>query len=484
MENRFYIATSIPYVNARPHMGHTLDALYGDVLARHYRNNDNQVILQVGTDENGQKLYQKACEQGKTANEWIAELRPVFEDFFNKLNVSFDVFTKTSEKSHHLAAQELWKRAEKSGDIYKKKYAGLYCVGCESFKLPEDLVDGKCPDHLKEPERVEEENYFFALSKYEGYLKELFNAKKDFVYPKNSYNEALKMLEGGLEDVSISRPKARLPWGVPVPGDEEHVMYVWFDALTNYLTALGFPEESNKMKEFWPPKVEIVGKDNNRWHTLLWPAMLKSAGLQPPEKVLVHYYVLGKGGIKMSKTIGNVIDPIAMIERYGSDPFRYYMLTRIPLAADGSFDDVQFDQVYETELGNDLGNLVQRTISMINKYEAKVGLPGELSVDVVGPSGKSIRDDVDAKIEKFEFAGALDEIWKVIRELNAEIDRSKPWEVAKADPKKLSEILSFIYENLWGVAELMEPFMPETSEKILEQLKSLEPKPLFPRKED
>lgn len=481
LKNKFYIATSIPYVNAKPHLGHTLDALYGDVLARYYRGKDFEVILQVGADENGQKLYQKACEMGKKPEQWIAELRPTFEKFFNQLEISYDVFTKTSEQAHQKAAQELWKRAEKSGDIYKKKYSGLYCVGCESFKLPEDLVDGKCPDHQTEPEKVEEENYFFALSKYQDYLKKLFHENSNFVFPKNSYNEASKMLEGGLEDVSISRPKARLPWGVPVPGDGEHVMYVWFDALTNYLTALGFPENEQKMSKFWPPDVEIVGKDNNRWHSLLWPAMLKSAGLEPPKTVLVHYYVLGKGGIKMSKTIGNVVDPIKMMEKYGADAFRYYMLTRIPLGADGSFDEEQFDQIYQSELGNDLGNLLQRTLTMVNKYNLQVE-PAKATVEE--DANMLPLDTLDKFMKKFGFSEALDRIWSAVRFCNKIIEDQKPWELAKTDRKKLEDVMQILSEYLYRIAINLDPFMPETAEKMKDQLETLKPEPLFPRLEE
>lgn len=482
-KDKFYIATSIPYVNAKPHMGHTMDVLYGDILARHYRAKDFEVILQAGVDENGQKLYQKAVGQGKTPEEWVSELRPVFVDFFEKLEINYDVFTQTSSKKHHLAAQELWRRAAEKGDIYKKKYSGLYCVGCESFKLPEDLVDGKCPDHLTAPEKIEEENYFFALSKYQDYLKKLFEENPDFVYPKNSFNEAQKMLESGLEDVSISRPKSRLPWGVPVPNDPDHVMYVWFDALTNYLTALGFPNDKEKMDKFWPPDVEIVGKDNNRWHTLLWPAMLESGGLKPPKKVLVHYYILGKGGIKMSKTIGNVVDPVKLLNKFGGDTLRYFILTKIPMDSDGAIDLEHFETVYNTELANDLGNLVQRTISMINKYEAEVGLPETLSIDLQGDHGRTTRDLVDENTEGLHFEQALSIVWEIIRDLNAEIDKSRPWELAKTDQKALSQHLSFIYQNLFGVAELLAPFMPQTAEKIKTQLKTLKPAPIFPRLE-
>ncbi len=474
-KNKFYIVTSIPYANAKPHLGHTLDVLYGDVLARYYRSLGYDVILQAGIDENGQKLYQKAKEMGATPENWIKDLRPVFKDFFEKLNISYDEFTQTSEKdTHHVAAQEMWERANKSGDIYKKKYSGLYCVGCESFKLKEDLVDGKCPDHQKEPEKIEEENYFFKLSKYENFLKEHFKKNLDFVYPKNSYNEAMGMLKTGLSDVSISRPKTRLPWGVPVPGDEEHVMYVWFDALTNYLTALGFPKNKEKFEKYWPADVEIVGKDNNRWHTLLWPAMLKSAGLKLPKIVIVHSFIIAKGGLKMSKTIGNVVEPIEIINKYGTDPFRYYLLTRIPMDHDGSFDEELQKQIYETELGNELGNLLQRTISMINKYNIKISVN----------KPKTIGDCQKELMESFEFSKRLENIWSVIRDGNRFIEDNKPWELSKTDLNKLKEVLQEVYDMLVTVADQLDPFLPDTSDKMKKQLKSLKPEPLFPRIEE
>jgi methionyl-tRNA synthetase len=469
MANKYYIATSIPYVNAKPHIGHTLDVLYGDVLARHYRSLGYDVILQAGVDENGQKLYQKACEQKKTVEEWISELRPVFVDFFKKLEISYDVFTQTSDAKHHAAAQELWTRAVSKGDIYKKKYSGLYCVGCESFKIEDDLVDGKCPDHQTVPEKIEEENYFFALSKYENYLKELFE-NTDFVYPNNSYKEALSMLEGGLEDVSVSRPKARLPWGVPVPKDPDHVMYVWFDALTNYLTALGFPDDEKKMKKFWPPDMEIVGKDNNRWHTLLWPAMLKSGDLEPPKKVLVHSHILGKGGIKMSKTIGNVVDPVEVMDKYSGDVLRYFLLSKIPMDSDGAIDLEHLDVVYNTELANDLGNLLQRTLVMATKYGLE---PRDYKVDIM----PGVIKDMD----NLRFGSALEKIWQLIRETNSLIEHEKPWELAKNDEKKLFEVLDKLLTNLSVVAISLEPFMPQTAQNIKEQLISRKPEVLFPR---
>lgn len=477
MKNKFYIATSIPYPNAKPHMGHTLDPLYGDVLARYYRQKGKTVLLQVGLDEHGQKLYQKAQEEGKTVEGWLGEMRPIFQEFLVRLGVDYQVFTHTSDVEHHYpACQELWRRAKANGDIYKKKYKGLYCVGCESFKTPEELIDGKCPDHLIKPEEIEEENYFFALSKYEKFLKDHLKKNPDFVFPQNSLNETLGILDGGLEDVSISRPKSRLPWGVPVPDDDDHVMYVWFDALTNYLTAVGFPNDKKKMADFWPPDIEIVGKDNNRWHTLLWPAMLKSAGLELPKKILVHYYVLGKGGLKMSKTIGNVVDPVEMIDLYGTDPFRYFMLSKIPIDTDGSFDPEQFSQVYQSELGNDLGNLVQRTLSMINRYSVKVKYKEGLACNGDSCIGKSI--------EELDFDKALEKLWSCVRANNKLIEDEKPWELAKTDPKKLAEVLGKIFDFLCIFSVQIEPFMPETAEKLKKQLIGLKPDPLFPRIEN
>lgn len=474
-ENKFYIVTSIPYANAKPHIGHTLDVLYGDVLARYYRGIGYDVILQAGIDENGQKIYQKAKELGEEPKAWIKKHRPIFKEFFKLLNISYDVFTQTSEvETHHKAAQEMWRRAKENGDIYKKKYSGLYCVGCESFKTKDDLVDGKCPDHDKEPEKIEEENYFFKLSNYEDFLKKHFKENPDFVYPKNSYNEAMGMLKTGLEDVSISRPRTRLPWGVPVPDDEDHVMYVWFDALTNYLTALGFPTNEEKFNKYWPIDVEIVGKDNNRWHTLLWPAMLESAGLEVPKKVIVHYYVLAKGNKKMSKTIGNVIDPVDVISKYGADPVRYYLLTRIPMNTDGSLDLELFNNVYETELGNELGNLLQRTLSMIGKYK----------VNVKKSKPKEIGDCQKRLIEGFKFNECLEEVWKVIRKGNQFIEENKPWELAKSDERKLADVLQEVYDMLITVSHNLGPFLPETSERMKKQLETLKPEPIFPRLEE
>lgn len=471
MPKKYYIATAIPYANGAPHMGHPMQPLYGDVLARHYREKGYDVFFLVGLDENGQSVYNKAKCAGVDVRDFTEDVRKKFMELHKKLNDTYDGFIRTTdEKNHWPTAQEIWRRAEVNGDIYKKNYKGLYCVGCEEFKLERDLVDGKCPDHLTKPEEIEEENYFFALSKYQDFLLGLFKNNKDFVYPQNKYNEAHQIIKGGLEDVSISRPKTRLPWGVPVPGDDSHVMYVWFDALTNYLSGIGFTSDKKKFNKYWPADIQIMGKDNNKWHSILWPAMLESAGLEIPNLTFVHSYVLGKGNIKMSKTIVNVVNPIEMIDKYGTDAFRYFILAKIPIETDGAFDEDHFREVYNSELAGGLGNLLQRTLTMVDKYGVKIDL-----------KNNTVNKDVSEDIEKLRFNEALASVWGIIRSCDQAIDKEKPWELAKTDKTKLTVVLNDIYSKLAIIAEAIAPFMPETSEKMKKQLKTLKPEPLFPR---
>ncbi len=471
MKKKTYIVTSIPYANGKPHMGHTLDALYGDVLNRYYKSQGQDSVLQIGIDENGQKVYQKAQSENLTTQQWLSKIRPVFLDFAKKMNIDYQIYTKTSDQKNHFpAAQEMWQRSAKNGDIYKKNYKGLYCVGCEAFVTKDDLINGKCPDHQKKPEKLEEENYFFALSKYRNFLKNYFDKHKKFVQPKNYYREAYNLIDK-LEDVSISRSKKRLPWGVPVPGDKNHVMYVWFDALINYLSGVGFPKDIKKFNQYWPADVEIIGKDNNRWHSLLWPAMLKSAGLAIPKVILIHGHITAKGGVKMSKTIGNVVDPFEMINKHGTDAFRYYLLSRIPLNSDGAFDEEMFIEVYSSDLAGGLGNLLQRTLTMVNKYKVK---PNKITTNVPVKN-------IHKFIETFEFSRALEKIWLQIKYCDQYIEKHKPWQLAKENAKKLPEVLGLVVHYLKNISEQLYPFMPQTSERMKKQLKSLKPKPLFPR---
>jgi methionyl-tRNA synthetase len=478
MHKKNYIVTSIPYANGNPHMGHTLDALYGDVLNRYYKMKGADSVLQVGIDEHGQKVYQKAQSEKVSIEDWLKKIRPVFLDFEKKLNIDYQIFTQTSDKENHFpAAQEMWKRAQKNGDIYKKNYKGLYCVGCEAFVTKDDLIDDKCPDHQKEPEELEEENYFFALSKYRKFLKNHFDKYKNFVYPKNYYHEAYNLIDK-LEDVSISRPKERLPWGVPVPNDDKHVMYVWFDALINYLSGIGFPNDIKKFNQYWPADIEIIGKDNNRWHSLLWPAMLKSAELDIPKTILIHGHITAKGGVKMSKTIGNVIDPVEVIDKYGADAFRYYLLSRIPLDNDGTFDKDMFHDVYIADLVNGLGNLFQRTLTMINKYNIKIDL------NKIDSREDLFRDSIEERIKQFNFMSALELISSMADSANEKIEKGQPWQLAKEDKlEDLKVLLNDIYFILVCISKNIYPFMPETSERMKIQLKTLKPEPLFPRME-
>lgn len=473
MAKKTYIVTSIPYANGSPHMGHTLDPLYGDVLNRHYRMQGQDSVLQIGLDENGQKVYQKACSENITIKEWLSKIRPVFLDFAKKMGIDYQIYTKTSDENIHFpAAQEMWRRAKKNGDIYKKNYKGLYCVGCEAFVSKNDLTNGKCPDHQKEPEQLEEENYFFALSRYRKFLKDYFDKHKNFVQPKNYYHEAYNLIDN-LEDISISRPKKRLPWGVPVPDDKEHVIYVWFDALINYLSGIGFPNDIKKFNEYWPADVEIIGKDNNRWHSLLWPAMLKSAGLEIPKVILIHGHITAKGGVKMSKTIGNVVDPVEIIDKYGTDAFRYYLLSRIPLDNDGAFDKDIFHEVYNSDLVNGLGNLLQRNLVMMNKYKVKPMNFSKTRLDIA----------INKLIENFQFNEALVRIWSLVKSSDKFLEEKKPWElgVKVINTNEVGSILQYVYSNLLKIAEYLYPFMPQASKKMKQQLKTLKPEPLFPR---
>lgn len=473
---KFYITTSIPYANGDPHMGHTLDPLYADIISRFRKQKGDDVFFLVGLDENGQKVYQTACERKMNVTEWTKYLKPKFKNFNKKLGNEYNDFIQTSDrKKHHLTAQEIWRMAEARGDIYKKPYKGLYCVGCESFKIETELEDGKCPDHLTKPEEIEEENYFFSLSKYQKFLLEYFEKNPDFVYPKTRYNEAYQMVKNGLEDISISRPKERLPWGVPVPSDDSHVMYVWFDALTCYLSGIGFAADKKKFEKYWPADLQIVGKDNNRWHSILWPAMLESASLKLPKKVFVHGYILGKGGIKMSKTIGNVIDPVEMIDEYGTDAFRYYLAAKMAPESDFVFTEEHLREVYNSDLSNGLGNLVQRVAVMIEKY-----LDGKI------PEGHTEVDRVpfERHMDTLELHKAVEYIWSELKGLDQYIEEEKPWELFKEKNSRLDEVLGNLVASIKVLNEMLAPFMPETSKKIakiFEGEKIKVGKPLFPR---
>ena len=471
-KEKFYLTTAIPYANASPHIGFALELLYTDVMARYQQLLGKDVYFLTGTDVHGQKMYKTAKEKGLAVEEFSDQNSAEYESLADQWNIINNDFIRTSEKRHEFGAQEFWKAAEKSGDIYKKKYSGLYCVGCEAFKTEKDLVDGKCPDHNKEPELLEEENYFFKLSKYQEPLEFLFEKNKNFVYPESRYNEMYNVLKSGLEDISISRAKDKLPWGVPVPGDDTQVMYVWFDALTNYITALGYGTKDKKLfKKYWPADAHVIGKEINRFHSLLWPAMLMSVGLELPKTIAVHGWMTVDGH-KMSKTIGNVINPLEIITRYPLESVRYFLMREIPFDNDGDYTESKFKDRFNADLANGLGNLTNRVLSMVIKYcDGKVPKVEEKDEELIKYLSGEIWPTYRKHMDAWRFDRALETVSKFITHCDQMISDKKPWAMAKES--KMSEVSDLLYhlcESLRHIAVMIWPVMPETSEKILTQL--------------
>lgn len=471
MKKTFYLTTAISYANAAPHIGHAIELLYGDVMVRYKRLLGNETRFLTGTDEHGQKVYKTAKDNGKSAEEFAGEISAQFQELADEWNISNDDFIRTTEERHIKGAEKLWQLAEASGDIYKKSYTGLYCVGCERFITEKDLVNGKCPDHQKEPEQITEENYFFRLSRYQEPLEFLFKERPDFVFPKSRYNEVLNILKNGLEDVSISRVKEKMPWGIPVPGDENQVMYVWFDALVNYITALGYgSEDESLLKKYWPG-INMVGKEINRFHSLLWPAMLMSAGIEPPEFIAVHGWMTVNGQ-KMSKTIGNVINPLDLTKKYPLDSLRYFFMREIPFDSDGDFSEEKLKERYTADLANGIGNLNNRILTMIEKYCSNV-VPEVTTVnrDLIDLLTEKIWPAYVEAMEKWRFDLALEQTWKFITYSDQLISDKKPWELEKAgETKQVSDLLHHLAEALRHIAIMIWPIMPETAEKIFVQL--------------
>lgn len=476
-KNSFYITTAIMYVNARPHLGYALEVVQADVLARYYRSLGKEVFYLTGTDEHGIKIQKAAEEKGVDPGFLSKENTKLTKELAQDLGASFDYFIRTSDqKTHWPAVKKIWEKLKSGGDLEKRKYRGIYCVGCEAFLREGDLVGGKCPVHEKEPEIVEEVNWFFKLSKYQDILKNKIKEDEIRIVPKSRKNEVLAFIEKGLDDVSFSRDKKKLHWGIPVPGDKDQTIYVWCDALTNYISAIDYAEESASFKKYWPADIHIIGKDILRFHALCWPAMLLSAGIDLPKTIMAHGFITSSGR-KMSKSSGNVVDPKEIIEKYGVDPLRYYLLRAIPTLEDGDFTIEHFEEIYRADLSNDLGNLLQRTLTMINKYDVRIKKQKDLKCG----GGCAI----GGHIENFEFNKALERLWSCIATQNKLIDEKKPWELAKeGKTEELREVLQKIYDFLVIFSIKIHPFLPETSEKIKNQLSSLKPEPLFPRLEE
>ncbi len=474
MKKHIYIAQAIPYVNAAPHVGHALEYVQADCLARFYRALGYETFYSDGADENSLKNVQAAEKEGVETKDLVDKYSKRFFDLKGALNLTFDVFNRTSSKEHFYGAQKLWSLCKKE-DIYKKQYRGLYCIGCELFYTPDELVSGKCPEHLTEPDEVEEENYFFNLSNYQKFLENLIEKDKLLIVPQTRKNEVLSFIKSGLEDFSISRSRERARgWGVPVPGDDSQVMYVWFDALTTYLTALGYGGSDQKLfNKFWEDanskKIQVLGKGILRFHAVYWIAMLQSAGLPLPDEEFVHGYITVDGQ-KISKTLGNVIDPFNLVSDFGSEAVRFYLLREIPAWGDGDFSLNRFRDLYNGELANGLGNLVARVARLAS--DTNLALPPKKNF--------FFKNAVSNNLRNYRFDLAILSLWEEISKLDKKINEEKPWELEGAD---LKQVISPIAQEIREIAFNLGPFLPQTSVKILNQFtgKVTAEKPLFPR---
>jgi len=472
----FYLTTTLPYVNADPHIGFALEIVQADIQARYQRLMGRDVFFTTGTDEHGQKIFQKAKEEGRDVQEYVDHFAGQFGNLKDTLNLSYDAFIRTTEERHIEAAQELWRRCEEAGDIYKKKYKGLYCVGDEMFLKETDIVDGKCPNHPNmDPVEIEEENYFFRLSAYQDKLL-AYLACEDSIAPDWRREEAIKFVSGGLEDFSISREKARMSWGIPVPGDEAQVMYVWFDALTNYISTLGWPKDGEgNFKKFWDEGevVQVAGKDQVRFQSVMWQAMLMSGGVKNTDKVVYHGFITS-GGQKMSKSLGNVIDPFAIVAEYGTDALRYFLARHVHPFDDSDVTMERFKDAYNADLANGLGNLASRILTL-----AEAHLAGPVDVVFV-PYPQAYTEALD----KFEVYRAVEYVWGRIQALNQKITETEPYKVVKIDVEKGKEIITALVQELAAIDLLLEPLLPETSKKIIEAIMAnKKPENLFPRKD-
>lgn len=469
---KYFLTTAIPYVNGKPHIGHALEYFQADTIRRYRDLLGDETLLLSGADENALKNVQTAEEEGIPVQELLDRNSKVFEDAFEKLGVKLDVFQRGSDKEKHFpGVQKLWKLCEDKGDIYKKSYSGLYCVGCESFKTSEELnEEGLCLIHLKKPEEVSEENYFFKLSKYQDKLVELIEDGELLIIPGNKKSEALSFIKSGLEDFSISRSKERAKGvGVPVPGDENQVIYVWFDALNIYMTGVGFGTDEEKWQKWWPADLHIIGKDINRFHTIYWPAMLLSAGIPLPKSILIHSFINAPGGQKMSKSLGNVVDPFEVAAHFGLEPLRYFLLSQIPTETDGEASVERIKEIYNANLANGLGNLVARVAKLAETN------------NITAPKTPTEFDPkMEKSLQEYRFNEALNHIWGEITEADKKVNEEKPWEL---EGDRAKEVLLDLVSKVQHIAYNLQPFLPETAEKILKQFSGQikSSAPLFPR---
>src|SRR3989339_620263 len=457
MKKNFYITTTLPYVNADPHIGFALEIIQADAVARYQRLLGKEVIFNTGTDEHGLKIYRKALETKEDPLDYCNRYAARFDALKQVLNLSYTNFIRTTDIPHMAAAQEFWRLCQNNGDIYKKNYKVKYCVGCELEKTDSELVDDKCPIHQNlSIELIEEENYFFKFSKFQKPLLKFYKKNPSFVVPENRLHEIKNFVEKGLEDFSISRLKSKMPWGVPVPSDEDQVMYVWFDALINYISTLGWPNDEKNFKKHWPG-VQVAGKDNLRQQSAMWQAMLMSAGLPNSKQIMIHGFI-SNAGQKMSKSLGNVVNPLELVNKYGTDAVRYYLLKYVQPFEDSDFSIESFEEVYNADLANGIGNLVSRVSNLVEKnFDGKIAIGNDREFNLTA---------VSENIEDYQFNVALQIIQLAISELDVFIDTEAPWKIVKSDKDKAMRILSRLVDRILLLSEQLKPFLPETADKI------------------
>lgn len=487
--NKFYITTTLPYVNGQPHVGFALEAIQADVLARYRRQEGKQVFFLTGSDEHGTKIQRTAVEAGVTPKKLADQNSKAFKDLKKTLNLSWDSFIRTTdEKNHHPGVIKLWKKLEEAGDLYKKTYRGLYCSGCEAFLNEKDITEGKCPIHEKEVELVEEENYFFRLSAYAKQLRKKIESDEMKIVPDWRAKEILSLIDRGLEDVSFSRPKEKLSWGIPVPGDDTQVLYVWADALTNYISAIGYGRDDEQFATWWPSDVQVLGKDVLRFHAAIWPAMLLSAGLAVPQRLFVHGFITVNGQ-KISKSLGNVIHPKELTEKYGIDPVRYYFLREVSPFEDGDFSYEKFIRRYNADLANGLGNFFARVVGLIEKTGSVKNDSAMLELSVEQKI-KSTKQAMAEAMEGFRFNDALGALWELISFGDGYVNEKKPWDknnTAGQNEKTLYNLAILLN----AVIVFLVPFLPDTAKKMSKHLtikgktvKAKKASSVFPRLEN